>query len=139
MLCRICLYWVIFLKFNIEVLLPLVSWSARIMHFFCTFRCRSRSFHDVRWHDHKCWFLFLISNRCYQFSSRILKIHFANIMTWNNWEMITKARSFISKWPFRFRRRRPFLRLLKMIFGHLVLSSIYALNWSCNRFPMRFS
>ena len=75
-------------------------------------RCRSPPFYDLRWHDHK-YFFFLSPNRCYQFNSRIIEVYLADIMTWKNWEMITKTRS------------SPFLIcLLKLVSGNMTLSEM---------------
>ena len=54
--------------------------------------------------------IFLLSpNRRYQFNSRIFRIHFASIMTWNNWEIMAETRSYIFGWRSRCRRRHPCL------------------------------
>ena len=51
-------------------------------------------------------FVFLCPKRWFQFNSRIVRIHFSNIMTLNNWKMIADTRSYIFRWRSRFRRRR---------------------------------
>ena len=51
-------------------------------------------------------FVFLCPKRWFQFNSMIVRIHFSNIMTLNNWKMIADTRSYIFRWRSRFRRRR---------------------------------
>ena len=50
-------------------------------------------------------FVFLCPKRWFQFNSRIVRTHFSNLMTLNNWKMITETRSYIFRWRSRFRRR----------------------------------
>ena len=50
-------------------------------------------------------FVFLCPKRWFQFNSRIVRTHFSNIMTLNNWKMIAETRSYIFRWRSRFRRR----------------------------------
>ena len=50
--------------------------------------------------------VFLCPKRWFQFNSRIVRTHFSNIMTLNNWKMIAERRSDIFRWRSRFRRRR---------------------------------
>ena len=40
-------------------------------------------------------FVFLSLKRLFQFNSRMVRVHFASIMTLNNWEMIAETRSYI--------------------------------------------
>ena len=49
---------------------------------------------------------FFISQRLIPIDSQIFRIHFASIMTWNNWEIIAETRSYIFRWFSRCRRRR---------------------------------
>ena len=51
-------------------------------------------------------FVFLPLERLFRFNSRIVRKHFASLMTLNNWEMITETRSYIFRWRSRCRRRR---------------------------------
>ena len=51
-------------------------------------------------------FVFLCPERWFQFNSRIVRTHFSDIMTLNNWKMIAETRSDIFRWRSRFRRRR---------------------------------
>ena len=51
-------------------------------------------------------FVFLYPKRWFQFNSRIVRTHFSNIMTLNNWKMITETRRYIFRWRSRFRRGR---------------------------------
>ena len=51
-------------------------------------------------------FVFLCPKRLFQFNSRIVRTHFSNTMTLNNWKMIAETRSYIFRWRSRFRRRR---------------------------------
>jgi len=55
-------------------------------------------------------FVVLCLRRCpkrrFQFNSRIVRTHFSNITTLNNWKMIAETRSYIFWWRSRFRRRR---------------------------------
>ena len=80
---------------------------------FLTFCRRSRSFCDVKWpvlqlcgrRDHMMTnvkFCLLICKALV----RIVRTHFASVMTLNNWEMITETRSYIFRWRSRCRRRR---------------------------------
>ena len=93
---------------------------------FCTFQCCSRPFNDskrpvlqlYRRREHmvnifNILFLSLSPNGWYQFDSQIFRIHFASIMTWNNWEIIAETRSYIFRWFSRCRRRRVCLSSLK--------------------------
>ena len=52
-------------------------------------------------------FVFLCPKRWFQFNSRIIRIHFSNIMTFlNSWKIIAETRSYIFRWRSRFRWRR---------------------------------
>ena len=51
-------------------------------------------------------FVCLCPKRWFQFNSRIVRTHFSNIMTLNNWKMIAETRSYIFRWRSRSRRRR---------------------------------
>ena len=51
-------------------------------------------------------FVLLPLKRWFQFNSRIVRTHFASIMTLNHWEMIAEMRSYIFRWRSRCRRRR---------------------------------
>ena len=82
------------------------------------------SFADVlifstRWNDLFCsrsddvsiwWlmfnFVFLSLRGRFQFNSKIVRSHFASVMTLNNWEMIAETRSYIFRWRPRCRRHR---------------------------------
>ena len=95
--------------------------KARHQPFFTAFR-RPHSFCDVKWpvlqlcgrRDHMMTnvkFCLLIyegypMKRWFQSNSRIVKTHFASVMTLNNWEMIAETRSYIFRWRSRCRRRR---------------------------------
>ena len=46
-------------------------------------------------------FVFLSMKRWFQFNSRIVRTHFASVVTLNNWEMITETRSYIFRWHSR--------------------------------------
>ena len=50
-------------------------------------------------------FVFLCPMRWFQFNSRIVRTHFASMMTLDNWKMIAETRSYIFRWRSRFRRR----------------------------------
>ena len=50
-------------------------------------------------------FVLLCPKRWFQFNSRIVRTHFSNIMTLNNWKMIAETRSYIFRWRSCFRRR----------------------------------
>ena len=45
-----------------------------------------------------------IKKHWFQFNSRIVRTHFASLMTLNNWEMIAGTRSYIFRWRSRCRR-----------------------------------
>ena len=77
----------------------------------------SRSFYDVKWHvllscgrrEHmltSIQFCLLMSQRWFQFNSRIVRTHFSSIVTLNNWKMIVETRSYIFRWRSRLLRRR---------------------------------
>ena len=51
-------------------------------------------------------FVFLCPRRWFQFNCRIVRTHFWNIMTLNNWKMIAETRTDIFRWRSRFHRRR---------------------------------
>ena len=51
-------------------------------------------------------FVFLSMKRWFQSNSRIVRTHFASVMSLNNWEMITETRSYIFRWRSRCRRPR---------------------------------
>ena len=51
-------------------------------------------------------FVVLCPKRWLQFNSRIVRTHFSNIMTLNNWKMIAETRSYIFRWRSSFRCRR---------------------------------
>ena len=51
-------------------------------------------------------FVFLTPKRWFRFNSRIVRIHFATVMTLNNWKMIAETRSYIFRWRSRCRRHR---------------------------------
>ena len=51
-------------------------------------------------------FVFLCPKRWFQFNSRIVRTHFSNIMTLNNWKMTAETRSYIFRWRSRSGRRR---------------------------------
>ena len=50
--------------------------------------------------------------RWFQFNSRIVRKHFASIMTWNNWEIIAETRSYTFRWRSRCRWLRLSLSFL---------------------------
>ena len=87
------------------------------VHFWTFHRC-SRSFYDVKWPVLQLWgrrehkmtklfnFVFLSLKRWFQFNSRIVRTHFATVMTLNNSEMTEGARSYIFRWRSRCCRRR---------------------------------
>ena len=58
---------------------------------------------SIRW---QMFNFLLCPKRWFQFNSRIVRTHFSNIMTLNNWKMIAETRSYIFRWRPRFRRRR---------------------------------
>ena len=60
-------------------------------------------------------FVFLCPKRWFQFNSRIVRTHFSNIMTLNNWKMIAETRSYIFRWRSRFRRPRGCLSSLTFV------------------------
>ena len=84
---------------SLHALVVQVVYRESIFHFW-TFDPRSCSFCDVKWpvlqlcvDDVGIWwlmfnFVFLPLKRSFQFNSRIVKTHFASIMTLNHWEMI---------------------------------------------------
>ena len=51
-------------------------------------------------------FFFLSPKRWFQFNSRMLRTHFARIMTWSNRKMVAERRSYIFRWRSRCCRRR---------------------------------
>ena len=51
-------------------------------------------------------FVVLFLKRWFQFNSRIVRKHFASVMTLNNCEIITETRNFIFRWRSRWCRRR---------------------------------
>ena len=63
-------------------------------------------------------FVFLWPKRWFQFNSMIVRTHFSNIMTLNNWKMIAETRCYIFRWRSRFRRRRVCLSSLKVRVGY---------------------
>ena len=64
----------------------------------------------MAWADRQIFNIFLLSpNRWYQFNSKIFRIHFASMMTWNNGEISAETRSYIFGWRSHCRRRRPCL------------------------------
>ena len=72
-------------------------------------------------------FVFLCPKRWFQFNSRIVRTHFSNIMTLNNWKMIAKTRSDIFRWRSRFRRRR--VCLSSLITTERELSACVVINF----------
>ena len=95
----------------------IVLHALHVQFSFLTFRRRSRSFCDVKWPVLQCvddvtiwWqmlnFVFLSMKRWFQFNSRIVRTHFASVMTLNNWEMITETRSYMFRCRSRCCRRR---------------------------------
>ena len=87
------------------------------VHFhLLTFWKRSRSFYDVKWpvlqlsgrREHmmtNVQFVLLSQKRWFQFNSRIVRTHFASVMTLNNCEIIAETRSYIFRWRSRSGRR----------------------------------
>jgi len=74
---------------------------------YSIFHRLSRSFQDVKWpvsqlcgrRKHMMFnFVFLPVNCLFKFCSRMVRIHFSSIMTWNNWGMIAETRSYIFRW-----------------------------------------
>ena len=53
----------------------------------------------IRWQMFN--FAFLPLKRWFQFNSRIIRAHFASILTSNNWEMIAETRGYIFRWRSR--------------------------------------
>ena len=51
-------------------------------------------------------FVFISMKRWFQFNSRIIRTHFASVMTLNNWQMITETRRYIFRWRSHCRRPR---------------------------------
>ena len=51
-------------------------------------------------------FVCLCPKRWFQINSRIVRTHFASMVSLNNWKMIEETRSYIFRWRSRFRRRR---------------------------------
>ena len=68
-------------------------------------------------------FVFLPLKRWLQFNSRIVRTHFASVMTLHNSEMIAETRSYISRWRSHCRRRRVCVNSLKPGF-HIVVSVV---------------
>ena len=58
-------------------------------------------------------FAFQSLKRWFHFNSRIVRTHFASVMTLNNWEMIAEMQSYIFRLRSRCRRRRVCLSSLK--------------------------
>ena len=56
--------------------------------------------------------VFLSLKRWFKFNPRIVRTHFASVMTWKNWEMIAKTRSYKFRVRSRCRRRRVCLSFL---------------------------
>ena len=69
-------------------------------------------------------FVFLCPKRWFQLNSRIVRTHFSNIMTLNNWKIIAERRSDIFRWRSRFRRRRGCLSSLMTPNGRRNLSHL---------------
>ena len=71
-----------------------------------------------------CWqmfnFVFLPLKRWFQFNSRIVRTHFASVMTLNNWQVIAETPSYIFRWRSHCRRRLVCLNSL--------------MNWSKKKF-----
>ena len=61
--------------------------------------------------------VFLSLKRWFKFNSRIVRTHFASVMTWNNLEMIAETRSYIFRGSSRCRRRRVCLSFLVSSMG----------------------
>ena len=82
-------------------------------------------------------FVFLPLKRWFQFNSRIVRTHFANVMILNNWEMIAEMRSYIFRWPSGFRRHRLCLSSLLGKLGVACYLHICKLGVICylNRIP----
>ena len=70
-------------------------------------------------------FAFLPLKRLFQFNSRIIRTHFARLMTLKNCEIFAETRSYIFRWRSQSRRRR------------LCLSSLYCrlVNWLLLKLP----
>ena len=65
-------------------------------------------------------FVLLSQKRWFQFHSKIVRTHFASVMTLNNCEIIEETRSYIFRWRSRLRRRRLCLSsLMKISRGRL--------------------
>ena len=91
----------------------------------CFSRVGTCIFHFCTWHvncscvdDVSIWwqmliFVFLSLKRWFQLNSRVVRTHFASVMTFNNREMIAETRSYIFRWLSRFRRRYVWLISLK--------------------------
>ena len=75
--------------------------------------------HSTTWNDlfcscaddvSVCWqmfnLVFLSLKLCFQCNSRIVRTHFASVMTLNNWEMIAETRSYTFRWCSRCCRHR---------------------------------
>ena len=73
-----------------DVLVPSTAWN----DFFCS--CVD----DVRMWWKMFNFAFLSQKRWFQFNSKIVRTHFASILTVNNWEMITETQNYIFQMTF---------------------------------------
>ena len=65
-------------------------------------------------------FVFLPLKRWFQFNSRIVRTHFASVMTLNNWEVIAETPSYIFTWRSHCRRRPVCLNSLSTNFWVLL-------------------
>ena len=69
-------------------------------------------------------FVLLSQMRWFQLNSRIVRTHFASVMTLNNCEIIAETRSYIFRLRSRCRRRRVYLRpRITLNVSHILLSS----------------
>ena len=78
-----------------DVLVPSTTWN----DLFCS--CEDDV--STRWQMFN--FVFLSLKRWFQFTSWIVRTHFATVMTLNNSEMTAETRSYIFRWRSRCRRR----------------------------------
>ena len=78
-------------------------------------------------------FVFLCPKRWFQFNSRIVRTHFSDIMTLNNWKTIAETRSHIFRWRSRCCRLRVCLSSLFLRFWQrkplAVNHSFFAFAW----------
>ena len=85
----------------------------------------------------KFQFGFLSPNCWNEFNSRVVRIHFAGIVTRNHWKIIAETESHIFRWSSRCRQRRPFLSYLMLSKEPFLTKNHHIIepsaSWKCYR------